>query len=160
MAIYMKLGNVPGTATSKDYPQWIVLHSIHWGLHVAVKTTVGAGGSRLSAGKITPSDVSIVKEFDVASLNLMKLAFAGKNVPLCVIAVTQEATDVGQTYLQYTLHDVIISSFQVSATDTGKPIDNITLNFSKIEAKASPTDERGNPINTVGGYDFAKALPF
>ena len=159
MAIYMKLGAVPGTATDSTYPGWIVLQSIQWGLSVDVSTTVGASGNRVSAGKITPSDVHIVKEFDTASVPLMKLAFGGTNTPTATIVVTQQATDDGEAYLQYTLSEVIISSFQVSASDSGKPTDIISLNFAKVEIKASPTDESGNKQPSIGGYDFAKANP-
>lgn len=159
MAIYMQLGNTPGTATDSVYQGWVVLQSIHWGLHVDVNTTVGQSGSRLSAGKITPSDVSIMKEFDLASVPLMKLAFAGVNSPVATIVITQQATDSGQAYLTYTLSQVIISSFQVSASESGKPMDSISLNFSKVEVKASPTDDTGKQINSIGGYDFSQALP-
>jgi type VI protein secretion system component Hcp len=159
MSIYMQVGAVPGTATDTTYPGWIVLQSIQWGLSVDVSTTVGASGNRLSAGKITPSDVHVVKEFDTASVPLMKLAFAGTNTPTATIVVTQQATDDGEAYLQYTLSDVIISSFQVSASDSGKTTDVISINFSKIEIKANPTDETGTKQPSIGGYDFAKANP-
>lgn len=159
MAIYMKLGGVPGNSTHKNYPQWITLASIHWGLHVDVQTTVGASGNRLSAGKITPSDVSFQKGFDIASVPLMKLAFAGNAIDQATIAITQQASDSGEAYLTYTLFDVIISSFQVAAADSGSPLDSISLNFAKLEVKANPTDEKGKPQQSVGGYDFTMANP-
>jgi type VI secretion system secreted protein Hcp len=158
MAIYMQVNGVTGTATDNIYPNWIVLQSIHWGIHVDVSATVGSSGSRLSAGKITPSDVSIQKDFDTASVPLLKLAFGGttQTSPV-VIVVTQQATDVGTTYLKYTLTNVIVSSFSQGGGSSGSPSDTFTLNFTQIEIAASPTDSAGNPIQSVGGYNFQTA---
>jgi type VI secretion system secreted protein Hcp len=159
MAIYMQMGGVPGTATDSDFTGWVVLTSVHWGIHVDVSTTVGASGNRLSAGKITPSDVSMQKEFDLATVPLLKLAFAGTNTATATIAITQQATNSGAAYLTYTLTDVIVSSFNQGSGADGTPTDSFTLNFSKVEIKASPTDMTGQPVNSIGGYDFAKSLP-
>jgi type VI secretion system secreted protein Hcp len=157
MAIYLQIGGITGTATDSVYTGWIVLQSIHWGIHVDVATTVGASGNRLSAGKITPSDVSIQKEFDGASVPLLNLAFAGSNQPTAVIAVTQQASNTGEKYLEYTLTNVIISSFSQGAGASGTPTDSFTLNFTKCNIIASPTGTDGTPVQTVGGYDFATA---
>ena len=113
----------------------------------------------MGAGKITPEVVSITKEFDTASVPLMKLAFAGTTTPTATIVITQEATDTGDAYLQYTLSDVIIQSFHVSANDSSKPQDIFSMNIGKVEIKASPTDETGAVQPSIGGYNFATAVP-
>jgi len=161
MPIYMQLGGVKGNVTNVNYQNWIEIKSIHWGVTVAVATTVGAGTSRLSSGKITPMDVSMHKEFDSASVPLLKLAFAGKSIPQALIAVTRTASNTATAYLTFTLSNVIISSFQTSGTDSSEalPMDSITLNFSKIELASSPTDAANNVTgNIVGSYDFVQAV--
>jgi type VI secretion system secreted protein Hcp len=129
---------------------------------VDVSTTVGSSGNRLSAGKITPSDVSIQKDFDTASIPLLNLAFAGtsSNQPV-IIGVTQTAKPANDTskYLEYTLTNVIISSFSQGAGSSGTPTDSFTLNFTKCNLLAAPTGADNTPQQTVGGYDFALAQP-
>lgn len=154
MAIYLKLDGVDGNATHHVYQNWITLQNFHWGMDVDVSTTVGDATNRMGAGKITPSDVTAHKEFDKASVPLLKLAFAGLPKESCEIVVTQQASDVGEAYLRYKLFKVFISSFVVGASDNGSPQDTFTINFEKMEVTATTVDDSNNPSPLRGGYDF------
>ncbi len=156
MAIYLDIGGIKGKSTHSKYDKWIPVDSLHWGVENDAHTTVGVAASRMGAGKVTPHDVSMSKEMDQSSVPLMKLVFAGTNQSTARIVVTQ-STDTGDAYLEYTLTNAIVSSFQTAASSEGVPTENFSINFTKIEVKANPTDATGTAQQTVGSYDFEKA---
>ncbi|WP_309644002.1 type VI secretion system tube protein Hcp [Phenylobacterium sp.] len=156
MAIYLDIAGIKGKSGHDNYKDWIVVQSMHWGVENDAKTTVGVAGSRMPAGKITPHDVSMMKEMDQSTVPLMKLVFAGTNQAKARIVVTQ-STDSGDAYLEYTLTNAIVSSFQTSANSEGLPIENFAINFTKVEVKANPTSATGGSQQVVGEYDFEKA---
>lgn len=160
MAIFMKFGELKGNGTHTSYPKWIVLESYSWSYSVDVKTTVGAGGSRLAAGKITPSDLSVTKYMDDATGGIMKLVLNGQPTKEVKVVVTPESGGANAVaYLEYDLSQVIISGNTISNSHEGRPLEHITLNFSKIHIRSSPTTDDGKPVPSVGGYDFATARP-
>lgn len=156
MAIYLDIGGIKGKSTHQTYKGWIPVQNMHWGVENNAQTTVGVAGSRMPAGKITPHDVSFSKEMDQSSVPLMKLVFAGTNQTTARVVVTQ-STDAGEAYLEYTLTNAIVSSFQTAANNEGLPIENFSINFTKIEVKAKPTDATGVAQQIVGSYDFQTA---
>jgi type VI protein secretion system component Hcp len=156
MAIYLNLGGIAGDVTHSDYTNWINIKSMHWGMNIDVSTTVGNAANRMSAGKITPHDISLVKDFDQSTVPLMQQTFKGQKIPLAKVVVTQQASDQGATYLEYDLTGVFISSYQLSGSDEALPTEHITLNFQAINIVTNQVTPTGNQ-RVAGGYDFAGA---
>ncbi len=158
MAIYMKLGSVVGNATHSKYKNWITLQNMSWHILAKVGTNVGDAANRMSAGKITPAEFTLHKEFDMATVPLMLLAFAGQPVGQCEIAVTQQASTTGEAYLRYILTGTIISAYEIGVSHEGNPQDLIKLNITGIEVVAQTVDELGMNLAPVrGSYNFGQA---
>lgn len=159
MPIYLKLGALQGAVTAGPYKGWIEIDSYTWGFSVAVQTTVGAAGNRLSAGKVTPGDLHLVKRQDDTTTPFMLQALQGKNTDTATLAVTVQASDAGEAkYIEYVMKNVICSSFSTSGTGQGgEPMESIALNFSQIEFNQFLRDEKNAERAVRGGYDFTKA---
>ena len=159
MPVYLKLGSLQGAVTAGPYKGWIEVDSYSWGFSVAVQTTVGAAGNRLSAGKVTPGDLHLVKRQDDTTTQFMLQSLQGKNTDTATLAVTVQASDSGeQKYIEYVMQNVICSSFSTAGQSTGgEPSENITLNFSQIQFNQFLRDEANNERAVRGGYDFTKA---
>lgn len=158
MPVYLKLGNIKGAATSVPYKDWIEVQSFSWGFSVAVQTTVGAAGNRLSSGKVTPGDLHLTKRQDDSTTQFMLQSLQGKNTDQATLAVTVQASDSGEKkYIEYVMKNVICSSFSTAGhSDGGEPNESITLNFSSVEFNQFLKDEANNERAVRGGYDFAK----
>lgn len=159
MPVYLKLGNLKGAATSTQYKDWIEIDAYSWGFSVAVQTTSGASGNRVSSGKVTPGDLHLTKKQDDATTQFMIQSLQGKNTDSATLAVTRQASDQGeQKYMEYVLANVICSSFTTSGTSAGgtQPSENITLNFTSVQLNQFLTDQAGNERAVRGGVDFTQ----
>lgn len=157
MPVYLKLGNLKGAATSSQYKDWIEVDSYSWGFSVAVQTTSGASGNRVSSGKVTPGDLHLTKKQDDSTTQFMIQSLQGKNTDSATLAVTRQGSDGGESkYMEYTLQNVICSSFTTSGTSASgsHPNENITLNFTSVQINQFLTDAAGNERAVRGGVDF------
>ncbi len=142
MSIYMKFGSLKGSATAEGYKEHIELYSISWGDSRNIGTSTGSSGGRNPS---TPAfqDFSISKALDLASNDMFLQSVSMAATDSVVISHVRTDEAGPQLYLEYTLYDVLISSYSVGASSQDRPIENLTLNFSKIQIKYVPEDEKG-----------------
>ena len=159
MPVYLKLGSLQGAVTAGPYKGWIEIDSYSWGFSVAVQTTAGAAGNRLSSGKVTPGDLHLVKRQDDTTTSFMLQSLEGKNTPDATLAVTIQASDGADAkYIEYVMKNVICSSFSTSGTTSGgEPMENIALNFSQVTFNQFLRDDTNAERAVRGGYDFTTA---
>ena len=158
MPVYLKLGNIKGAATSSQYKDWIEVDAYSWGFSVAVQTTSGSTGNRVSSGKVTPGDLHLTKKQDDSPTQFMIQSLQGKNTDQATLAVTRQSGDGEQKYMEYVMSNVICSSFTTSGTsgDGSQPSENITLNFTKLDLNQFVMDASGQPRAMRGGVDFTQ----
>ena len=159
MPVYLKLGSLQGAVTAGPYKGWIEIESYSWGFSVAVQTTAGAAGNRLSSGKVTPGDLHLVKRQDDTTTQFMLNSLEGKNTPDAQLAVTIQASDGSDAkYIEYVMKNVICSSFSTTGTGQGgEPMENIALNFSQVTFNQYLRDDANAERAVRGGYDFTTA---
>lgn len=159
MPVYLKLGSLQGAVTAGPYKGWIEIDSYSWGFSVAVQTTAGAAGNRMSSGKVTPGDVHLVKRQDDTTTQFMLQSLEGKNTPEAQLAVTIQASDGAEAkYIEYVMKNVICTSFTTSGQSSGgEPMENIALNFSQVQFNQYLRDDTNAERAVRGGYDFAAA---
>ncbi|QYE35377.1 MULTISPECIES: Hcp family type VI secretion system effector [Sphingosinicellaceae] len=159
MPVYLKLGSLQGAVTAGPYKGWIEIDSYSWGFSVAVQTTAGAAGNRMSSGKVTPGDVHLVKRQDDTTTQFMLQSLEGKNTPEAQLAVTIQASDGAEAkYIEYVMKNVICTSFTTSGQSSGgEPMENIALNFSQVNFNQFLRDDTNAERAVRGGYDFTTA---
>ncbi|MFO1086851.1 MAG: type VI secretion system tube protein Hcp [Reyranellaceae bacterium] len=152
MAIYMKFGDIKGQVTTDGFKEWIELTSAQLGVNRGVST--GAGGRGREAANPSISDLVITKEFDVASSKLLQDAVAGTFNSKVEIKMTTTTKNKVDTFLALELTDCGVSSYSTSSGGD-KPMESLSLNFTKIMYTPSPLDTKGTPVKgAVVTYDL------
>ncbi len=151
---FLKLDGVPGESTDHKHKEEIDVESWSWG--VTQSGTAGHGGGS-GAGKAVPQDFHFTKKHDKASPVIFINCTTGKHFKSAVLTA-RKAGEGQQEYLKITMEDVMVSSYQVGGSEGSNivPIDQVSLNFSKLEI--SYKEQKGD--GTLGGevkqkYDFS-----
>ncbi len=156
MAIYLKIQGAEGDVTEAGHKQWIELLDARWNMSRTIRSAVGVGANRESTSAYV-SEVTVTKYVDSASKGVANLAFIG---------AAKEATieftrvDKGQeaTFRKLVLTDAIISGLSNQAAGSERPVEVITLNFTKIaitDTEQKDDGSQGSPATTT--YNLATA---
>jgi len=161
MAIYMNFnGNNPqGNVTAAGYENWIEVDSMSFGVGRSITMQAGAMANR-EASRPSISEVTVTKPLDASSGGLFKSSVTGDAGVKVEIHVVQTGAEKVEKYAVYTLEEVIISSYSISASAGGAPSESISLSFAKIEADLTHADKTNkNTKNMKVGYDLTTAKP-
>ena len=143
MAIYMKLGSIEGNVTEEEWAGWIAVESCSFAAHRNVAMDIGAVSDR---SRTTPSltPVSISKVSDMASEGLMRASLAKTSGEDCEIVFVESGGDNKVAPSQkMKLKDVIISSYNQSASRDGDPYESLELTYSHIDVEFISRDKSG-----------------
>jgi type VI secretion system secreted protein Hcp len=157
MPAYLKLTGFEGNVTKKEYAGWIEVESYSWGFSVPVQTTVGSSSNRLSAGKVTPGDLHIVKKQDKTSGKMMIDSMNGVPITDATLAITTlSKSGAEDKYMEYKMSEVIVSSFSTGGSQgQHEPMENVSINMAKIEIAQFSKDVTGSVAQAQrGGFDF------
>jgi hypothetical protein len=97
-----------------------------WG--VSNSGSIGGGGG--GAGKVTFSDIHIVKAISKSSSTIFKDCANGKHFKQVTLEVSNEK---GQPYLQVTMSNVLITSYQTGGSSGDALLENVTLSAGNLE---------------------------
>lgn len=142
MAVYMKYASISGDVTTSGYQDWIELHSVQWGVGRGIAMQSGSGEGRESSLP-SLSEVTVTKDYDKASSDLLKEALSGAAKPVKIAFVRTAADGSGSNeYLEIDMEDVIMSGMSISSGGD-KPTESISLNYSKVAFKNTPMSDTG-----------------
>jgi type VI secretion system secreted protein Hcp len=159
MAIYMKMGKIEGNVTAQGYEKLIECDSAMLGVARFVNMSVGSGKER-EVHAPQPIEVVITKNADKATPYMFGESLAGKAIDEVELKFVKTANDAIETFMTWTLKDVLISSYNASGfgESEGEPMESLMLAYTKVEMKYHPR----NPDNTLAaaipaGYDLRLA---
>lgn len=148
-----------GNVTAAGYENWIEVDSMAFGVGRSISMQPGSMANRESS-RPSISEVTITKPLDAASGGLFKSSVTGDAGVTVEIHIVQTGADKIEKYAVYKLEDVIISSYNVSASSGSAPTESIALSFSKVEADLTHADKTNkNTKNMKVGYDLTTAKP-
>lgn len=152
--MFLKIDGVDGESTDGKHKSEIELQSFSWG---ATQPGSAGHGGGAGIGKVQVHDFSFSKLFDKSSPKLFEACATGKHFPKAVLTC-RKAGGEQQEYLKVTMSEAIISSIHEAGSEGASlPMEQVTLNFSKIEIEYKPQDEKGNLGGVVkAGWDLAK----
>ncbi len=148
---FLKLDGIDGESMDDKHKNEIDIESFSWGA-----TQSGTIGGGEKSGKVSMGDFRFNMTASKASPKLMLYCAYGKKIPKAVLTI-RKAGHKQQEYLKVTLSDVIISSYQTDGHGGGNtiPIDQISLNFAKIEVVYQEQSETGQLGGVVtGNFDL------
>lgn len=142
---FLKIDGIDGESPDSKHKGEIQLESWSWG-----ETNQGTGhyGGGMGAGKVQMQDFHFSMKTNKASPKLFLACADGEHIKKAVLTCRKAGKDQ-QEFLKVTFSDFIVSSYQTGGHSSADviPIDQIALNFSKIEVEY----KEQKPDGTLGG---------
>jgi type VI secretion system secreted protein Hcp len=149
---FLKVDQVEGESHDTKHKNEIDVESWSWG-----ETNSGDAAHRggMGAGKVSMQDFHFTMKVNKATPKLMVACASGQHIKEATLTCRKAGKDQ-QEFLKIKLSDFIVSSYQTGGSnhDGVVPVDQISLNFSKIEFEYKDQKPDGTLGGTVkAGYD-------
>ena len=145
---FMKVSNgIDGESTDDQHKKWIEIESISTGVHMPVNTASTSGARTTERANF--SDITITKAVDRASPKLKESCYKGIHLDEVTIELCRGTGDKTK-YLEYTLKDVVVSSYSLGGSSGSLATESVSLNPGEMKMKYIPTDpEKGGAKGNV-----------
>lgn len=155
--MFLKLDGIDGESTDKGHKNEIEIESFSWGASNSGSAAHGGGGG--GAGKVSMQDFSFTTRVSRASPQLFLACASGEHIKSALLTV-RKAGGQQQDFLKVTMSDLLVSSYKAegsSGGDADVPVDQVSLNFAKIQVSYSPQRPDGSLEGAVtAGWDLQK----
>ena len=143
---FLKLTDIKGESQVKGFEDQIQIESFQWGVSQSGTTSGGAGGG---AGVVSRKDFLFTAGSSKASPLLFSTCATGKHIKEGLLTLRNSGGS--QTnFSTIKLTDLIIASYDQAADDDGaSPMDEVSLNYARIEFTYNGETE---------GFDFVKGV--
>jgi len=149
---FLKLADIPGESTDSKHKNEIDIESWSWGESNSGSHAGGGGGG---AGKVNMQDFHFTMRINKASPKLFLACASGQHIKEALL-VCRKAGKEQQEYLKIKFSELLVSSYQTGGSSGDVvPVDQISLNFAKIEVSYAPQKPEGgldSPV--VHNYDL------
>lgn len=140
---FLKIKDIEGESEKDKHEKEIDIESWSWGETNSGSHAAGGGGG---AGKVTMQDFNFTMRVNKASPKLLLACANGHHLTEALLTC-RKAGKEAQEYLKIKFSDLLVSSFQTGGSSGDViPMDQISLNFSKIEYEYYPQ----KPDGTLG----------
>jgi type VI secretion system secreted protein Hcp len=141
--MFLKVDGIKGESPDAQHKDEISIESFSFGVHQTGTSANGGGGG---AGKASFEDIHVTKKADVASPLLMEACATGKHIKSALLTV-RKAGGKQEDYYKIKLTDLLVTSHQNTGHGADTPMEQVSLNFSKIQFEYYPQ----KPDGTLGG---------
>jgi type VI secretion system secreted protein Hcp len=145
---YLKIDGIEGESADSSHKNEIDLESFSWGASQSGSMAYGGGGG---AGKASFQDFHFVMKVSKASPKLFLACASGQHIKSAILVCRRAGTEQ-QEYMTISMSDILVSSYQAGGSGGDVvPMDQISLNYAKIEVSYSPQDAKGSlgsPVKT------------
>jgi len=135
---FLDLGDIKGESVDDKHKDQITVMSFSWG---ASQTTSVSGSGGSGAGKASLADLSIMKNYDVASTPLYKSLIQGTHIPTGTLTAVKSGGD-GSAFMTITLSELFVTSIQISGSSE-VPMESVSFSYNQIKTQYSQQDETG-----------------
>lgn len=116
---FLKIDGIPGESTDDKHQGEIDIMSFSWGATNPATASAGGGGG---AGRVQLQPLHLAKPTDTSSPNLFLKCATGQVLKSAVLTAQTTVGEQPVEFLKITLSDVLVSSYQISAsTNPGPP---------------------------------------
>jgi type VI secretion system secreted protein Hcp len=155
MAIYMDYEGVKGNSTTDGFKDMIILESFSFGVSRNVTTAQRTNLSR-EASEPSLSEITVSMSMAKHSAKMFVESVASDLKNKVVIHFTTTTDKKVTEYLVYTLTNVGVSHYSISASHDGIPSETVVLNYDTIQKKFSSMDPGVSGSPEAVGYDLTK----
>jgi len=149
---FLKIDGIEGESQDSKHKAEVEIQSFSFGATQTGSFAAGGGGG---AGKVHMQDFHFTVPVNKASPKLMLACASGQHIKKAVLTV-RKAGKEQQEYLKYTFSDLLVSSYQTGGGGGDVlPVDQISLNFAKIETEYKEQKADGTLAGSVkAGWDL------
>jgi type VI secretion system secreted protein Hcp len=149
---FLKIDGIEGESQDSKHKAEIEIQSFSFGATQTGSFAAGGGGG---AGKVSMQDFHFTVPVNKSSPKLMLACASGQHIKKAVLTV-RKAGKEQQEYLKYTFSDILVSSYQTGGGGGDvMPVDQISLNFAKIEQEYKEQKADGTLAGSVkSGWDL------
>lgn len=148
---FLKIDGIDGESHDDKHKNEIDLESWSWGETNSGTHSAGGGGG---AGKVSMQDFHFVMKYNKASPKLFLACATGQHIKEAKLTC-RKAGGAQEEYLSVKFSDLLVSSYQTGGSSGDiVPMDQISLNYSKVEWEYKPQSKEGRTEGPVkAGYD-------
>ncbi len=165
---FLKIDGIDGESSDDKHKGEIELSSFNWEEIQSGTFSQGGGGG---AGKVRMNNFEFTTRTGKASPKLMLACATGQHIPSAQLTC-RKAGGGQQEFYKITLSDVLVASYRTGSElheagtaddpagdhggyDEGVPVDNVGLNFAKIQVEYRPQKDDGSLDNPIkAGYSL------
>jgi type VI secretion system secreted protein Hcp len=137
---FLKIKDIEGESADSKHKNEIDIQSWSWGESQSGSSSYGGGGG---AGKVAMQDFNFTMTVNKASPKLLLACANGSHIKEALLTC-RKAGKEQQEYLKVKFTDLLVSSFQTGGSSGAEvPVDQISLNFAKIEYEYYPQKADG-----------------
>ena len=154
---FLKIEGVDGESEDSEHKTWIDVLSWSWGETQTGTMSYGGGGG---SGKVSMQDFHFVMRVCKASPKLLEACASGQHYGSANL-VARKAGKTQQKFLKIKYSDLLVSSFQTGGSGSGDPVpvDQISLNYAKIEYEYCPQKKDGSLDGPIrAGWDLKQNI--
>jgi type VI secretion system secreted protein Hcp len=151
---FLKIDGIQGESRDDRHKDEIDIESFSWGETQSGTLAVGGGGG---SGKVSMQDFHFAMPVNKASPALFLACAQGDHIKNAILTCRKAGKDQ-QEFLKVTMNDVLVSSFQIGGAGGAVPIDQISLNFAKIEVEYQEQDATGKLVGSIKKWFDLKTM--
>lgn len=146
--MFLQVAGIPGESRDRDHQMWIDPVAFHWGVSRPGRQFPIEG--RPPTPVADHADLTIVKRIDSSSPKLFLFCCSGQAIKQVVLEIWKPG-ERPVRILEYKLSDVIITSVKPvgSAVSTPYLMEEVALNYAKIEVSYTPIRPDGTPDSEI-----------
>ena len=149
---FLKIDGIEGE--SKDSKHTGEIDVLSWSFGASQAGTMAGGGGG-GAGKVSMQDFSFQMRMCKATPKLLLHCANGKHIPSALLTA-RKAGEQQQEYMKIKFTDLLVSSYSTGGGGE-EPLENISLNFSKIEFEYREQKKDGTLDGPIpAGWDLKK----
>lgn len=157
-AILLDLGDdIKGDSLLAGFENKIEIMS--YSHNVAMQVTNDVSNSERTSGKPHIGEFTLTKFVDTSTPTLNEYCCSGKAIPTATLTIGRNAAEGDgkiMPFITYTLNNVVLSNVSVSGGAGGKPVETMSLNFTKIKWELTAQKDDGSKEGTAAStWDLA-----
>lgn len=145
-AIFLKLGDIKGESKVEGYIDQIEIMSFSH--NVSMQVTNDVSNTERTSGRAHVGEMSLTKFIDLSTPVLNEFCCCGKVIPEAQLTLCRNDDGKVLPFIVYTLNNVVISHLSVSGGSGGKPVETMSLNFTKIKWEITAQKTEGTKQGT------------
>ena len=153
--IFLELEGITGNATAEGFDGQMVIENFSFGVGRNIGMQVGGMANR-EVGTPNVSEINFSHVVDSSTTSLAKAAMIDREGVKATVTFVNTGDELSK-YLVYTLENVLVSSYSLTADGQGRAVENISLSFSWIEMNYTDRSEVNADANPqIFAYDLLK----